>query len=133
MRPNLICSCKRGWSDPRACAQNLVNAGLVLFEDGVAGLSASPAKRQGVPDDGLTTRKHDVFISYSTRDRERAGAACAALEREGLRCWIAPRDGAPGVSYASFLVEAIGESRIVVLVFSQFANDSEAVLNKLEI
>lgn len=105
----------------------------MLSEDGVAGLSASPAKRQGVPDDGLTTRKHDVFISYSTRDRERAGAACAALEREGLRCWIAPRDGAPGVSYATFLVEAIGESRIVVLVFSQFANDSEAVLNELEI
>jgi predicted ATPase len=79
------------------------------------------------------TRKHDVFISYSTRDRERAEAACAALESEGLRCWIAPRDGAPGVSYASFLVDAIGESRIFVLVFSQFANDSEAVLNELEI
>jgi predicted ATPase len=75
----------------------------------------------------------DVFISYSSRDRERADAACEALERDGIRCWIAPRDGAPGVDYASFLVAAIEQSRIVVLIFSRAANDSDAVLNELEL
>ena len=76
---------------------------------------------------------HDVFISYSSRDRERADAICAALEAGGVRCWIAPRDGTPGASYAKFLVDAIAASRLVVLVFSRSANASEAVLNELEI
>jgi predicted ATPase len=76
---------------------------------------------------------HDVFISYSSRDRARADAICAALEADGLRCWIVSRDGTPGASYAKFLVDAIVGSRIVVLVFSRNANRSEAVLNELEI
>jgi predicted ATPase len=76
---------------------------------------------------------HDVFISYSSKDRARADAICAALEGDGVSCWIAPRDGTPGVSYAKFLVDAITASRIVVLVFSRNANRSEAVLNELEI
>jgi predicted ATPase len=79
------------------------------------------------------TAAHDVFISYSSHDRDRADAACDVLERNGLRCWIAPRDGSPGVDYASFLVEAIERSRIVVLIFSRAANDSDAVLNELEL
>ena len=86
-----------------------------------------------VAHDGVSTVAHEVFISYSTRDRARADAVCAALERDGIPCWIAPRDGAPGLSYANDLVEAITHSRTVVLVFSQSANDSEAVLNELEI
>lgn len=76
---------------------------------------------------------HDVFISYSTVDRAAADAICAALEVDGLTCWIAPRDGQPGVSYAHFLVDAIAASRIVVLVYSRAANDSDAVLNELEL
>ncbi len=76
---------------------------------------------------------HDVFISYSSKDRARADAICAALEADGVSCWIAPRDGTPGASYAKFLVDAIVASRIVVLVFSRNANRSEAVLSELEI
>lgn len=76
---------------------------------------------------------HDLFISYSARDRDRAEAVCAALERDGLRCWIAPRDGIAGVSYAKCLVDAIAASRLVLLLFSRAANRSEAVLNELEL
>jgi hypothetical protein len=39
----------------------------------------------------------DVFISYSHQDKPTADAACATLEAEGIRCWIAPRDVAPGM------------------------------------
>jgi hypothetical protein len=34
---------------------------------------------------------HDVFISYSTKDKPIADAVCGTLERNGVRCWIAPR------------------------------------------
>jgi hypothetical protein len=38
----------------------------------------------------------DAFISYANQDKATADAACAKLEAEGIRCWIAPRDVPPG-------------------------------------
>lgn len=43
---------------------------------------------------------HDIFISYSTQDKAVADAVCATLEKNKIRCWIAPRDVIPGMSYA---------------------------------
>ena len=74
---------------------------------------------------------HDVFISHSTKDKAIADAVCAALETAKIRCWIAPRDILPGDKWASAIVEAIDNSRIMVLVFSQNSNNSEDVLNEL--
>ncbi|HZT13878.1 MAG TPA: TIR domain-containing protein [Candidatus Baltobacteraceae bacterium] len=76
---------------------------------------------------------HDVFICHASEDKEVAGAACLRLERAGIRCWIAPRDPVPGIPYARQLIDAITESRLVLLVFSEHANRSEHVLRELEI
>ena len=70
---------------------------------------------------------HDVFISYSTEDKKVADAACNVLERNGVRCWIAPRDVTPGVSYAKSIVDAITGAQIMVLVFSGQTNRSKDV------
>lgn len=75
---------------------------------------------------------HDVFISYSSKDKPTADAVCAALESRGIRCWIAPRDVLPGVPYARALVNALHESRIMALVFSSDANHSPQVLREVE-
>ena len=75
---------------------------------------------------------HDVFISYSARDRTTADAVCATLEAQRMRCWIAPRDVLAGMNYAEALMEAIGESRIMVLVFSSHSNRSQQVINEIE-
>ena len=48
-----------------------------------------------------------MFISYSSQDAEVAERVVASLEARGLRCWIAPRDVAPGVPYGEALVDAI--------------------------
>ncbi len=34
---------------------------------------------------------HDVFISYSSKDKPIADAVCANIEAAGIRCWVAPR------------------------------------------
>ena len=70
---------------------------------------------------------HDVFISYSKSDKTTADALCNALESEGIRCWIAPRDVLPGVDWSGSIVHAIGSSRVMVLVFSSHANASPHV------
>ena len=78
------------------------------------------------------TMAHDVFISYSSKDKLTADAVCAAMESRGIRCWIAPRDVLPGVPYAAALVNALRDSRIMVLVLSSDANQSQQVLRELE-
>ena len=49
----------------------------------------------------------DVFISYASHDSAVANDVAAALEGQGLKCWIAPRDVTPGAPYASEIVHAI--------------------------
>jgi len=66
----------------------------------------------------------EVFISYSSKDKQIADAVCHYLEEKSLRCWIAPRDIPHGREWADVIVDAISESRVVVLVFSASANDS---------
>jgi len=43
---------------------------------------------------------HDIFISYSSKDKPIADGICASLETAGIRCWIAPRDIAAGTALA---------------------------------
>ncbi len=74
----------------------------------------------------------DVFISYASSDRAVADSVCIALERAGVRCWIAPRDVTPGEFYAESIVHAIDSAKVVVLVLSQNAAVSQHVLREVE-
>ena len=74
---------------------------------------------------------HDVFISYSNKDKTVADAICSRLENEGVRCWYAPRDIAPGADWAGSIIDAIEETRILVLVFTDFSNASRQVLREV--
>jgi|GEM_PF-6762546 len=75
---------------------------------------------------------HDVFISYSSRNKPVADAICAGLEAEKLRCWIAPRDVLPGQNYGESIVHAIAGCKVMVLVFSEATNVSQAVIREAE-
>ncbi|MEM7307319.1 MAG: SUMF1/EgtB/PvdO family nonheme iron enzyme [Planctomycetota bacterium] len=75
--------------------------------------------------------QRDVFVSYSARDESWAKAALAALEKDGMRCWIAPRDIRGGATWAGSIVEAIQSCRVMVLIFSQSANESAQVTREL--
>jgi TPR repeat protein len=76
---------------------------------------------------------HDVFISYSKNDKATADAVCHALEAGGVRCWIAPRDVSPGLSWKQSIVDAIREARTMVLIFSGDANGSPQVRREVDI
>ena len=75
---------------------------------------------------------HDVFISYSSKDKAVADAVCAALEAEGVRCWIAPRDVLPSVPYGEAIIEALNETRLLVLIFTANSNTSRHVMREVE-
>jgi hypothetical protein len=76
---------------------------------------------------------HDVFISHSSQDKTIADAACAALEKEAVRTWIAPRDVQPGRSFAGEITRAIQHSKVMVLIFSKHSNASEQVLREVQL
>jgi hypothetical protein len=75
---------------------------------------------------------HDVFVSYASGDKSVADAVCATLESHGIRVWIAPRDVLPGMHYGEAIIDAIHESRIMVLVFSSKANLSGHIPKEIE-
>jgi TIR domain/PDZ domain len=75
---------------------------------------------------------HDVFISYSSKDRLVADAMCAILEREGVRCWIAPRDLDPGIAWSAGILDAIESSRVLTVIISGNANLSAQVKREVE-
>lgn len=74
---------------------------------------------------------HDVFISYSSKDKAIADAVCARLEEKRLRVWIAPRDVPPGSDFAESIIDAIDASKVFVLIWSADANASAHILNEV--
>jgi hypothetical protein len=73
-----------------------------------------------------------VFISHAHQDRSSAEQLLAALESRGIKCWSAPRDVAPGGSYAESILRGIESSSCFVLVFTQHSNLSPHVLREVE-
>src|SRR3984957_13392669 len=62
----------------------------------------------------------DVFVSYSQP------------EAHDIKVWVAPRDIAPSAEWAAEIIEAIGASKIMVLVFSGASNSSPQVRREVE-
>jgi TolB-like protein len=73
-----------------------------------------------------------AFISYASQDSETAKAFVAALEEQGIRCWIAPRDVTARTFYADAIVHAIDASKATVLILSRHAAASPHVVREIE-
>ena len=76
---------------------------------------------------------HDVFVSYSTKDKAVADAIVASLEKRKIRCWYAPRDVKPGADWGTEIAFAISESSVFLIIFSGNANRSQRVLDELNL
>jgi hypothetical protein len=72
-----------------------------------------------------------IFISHSSKDLAVAQTICAALESRGLTCWIASRDVGAGDNFQEAIVAAIRSAKVMVLVFSDNANNSTEIKKEL--
>ena len=77
--------------------------------------------------------RYDVFISYSSIDQKIAEGVCAYLEQQGIRCFVAYRDIHHTADWARVIVEALEQSRMMVVLFSQNFNDSPQVDREIAI
>jgi dienelactone hydrolase len=75
---------------------------------------------------------HDVFISYSHKDKNITDAVCSILEQDKIRCWIAPRDITPGVPFAEAIIDGIKGSKVFILVYSSNSNHSPQVIKEVD-
>ena len=75
---------------------------------------------------------HDVFVSYSHKDKPVADAVVAGLENKGIRCWFAPRDITPGSTWGEAVINAIEGSQIMVIILSGNSNRSSQVVREVE-
>ncbi len=75
---------------------------------------------------------HKVFISYAEEDKSVADAVCQALEDSGVRCWYAPRNVPYAVDYEEAIVDAISESRLMLLILSAHSNKSSHVKREVQ-
>ena len=82
--------------------------------------------------DAQAASGRDVFVSYASQDVAIADAVVETLERQGIKCWIAPRDVTPGSQYADEIVGAINDAKVVVLVLSEYAVASAHVGKEIE-
>ena len=71
-----------------------------------------------------------IFISYQHDDRNIAFDLVDFLEKNDMKCWIAPRDVL--LTYASDIVDAISKSEIFLCLISEGTLSSVHVLNELE-
>ena len=73
-----------------------------------------------------------VFVSHSHQDAPAAELIVQALEKQGVTCWLAPRDVPPGGSYAESILNAIESASCFVLIYSEHSNVSSHVLREVE-
>lgn len=73
-----------------------------------------------------------IFLSHSSKDADIARRICEQLEKNGIKCFIAPRDIRPGKEYAEEIINGMDESAAVVLLMSKNANSSPHVLREVE-
>ena len=76
---------------------------------------------------------HEIFISYSSKQKSIADGVCHYLEENGFKCWMAPRDIPIGSEYGDLIEQAIKKSKLVVLVFSQTASMSKWVKGEINV
>ena len=55
----------------------------------------------------------DVFVSYSSKNKNVADAIVSEFEKNGIRCWYAPRDITPGDSWVSAITEALQSVKVI--------------------
>jgi TolB-like protein/Flp pilus assembly protein TadD len=110
-----------------SCRQEQYSSG-----QGMSGEAPESAGRQPSADEPVHVPHEPVFISYASQDVAVADAIVQALERHGLKCWIAPRDVKAGALYADAIVRAISGAKAFVVVLSESAIASSHVGKEVE-
>lgn len=75
---------------------------------------------------------HEVYICYDDHDEITANAICHVMEENKIKCWLMSRD--LGVDHVvDGVLEAINQSKVMVLIFSNYSKNSNYVNTEVDI
>ena len=75
--------------------------------------------------------KHQVFISYSRKDKEAADCLCEILKENGIAYWIDKEGIYSSSNYKELIVDAIDVSQAVIFISSAKSNGSINVIREV--
>jgi len=73
----------------------------------------------------------DVFISYSSKDRQLVKEICTFLKRNGISYWVDFENQCYGDDFASEIVNQLGKARQVLLLVTENSNHSRHVRREI--
>ena len=73
----------------------------------------------------------DVYVSYSSMDKDIADNVVSYLEERGITCWYAPRDIPPGSYWETSISTAISSCKVFLLIYGQNSSQSDQVAREL--
>ena len=74
-----------------------------------------------------------IFISYSSKDYDKASELRASLLEKGLECWMAPESIMPGSDYATEIPNAIEKCTTFIILLSGSSQSSVWVPKELDL
>ena len=75
----------------------------------------------------------EVFISYSGINKETAERILGFLEENEIKCWIAPRDVAPGAVFGGEITRGIKNCTVFLVIYSKEAEGSKHVAKEIRL
>lgn len=78
-----------------------------------------------------TSMKHQVFISYSRKDKDVAEGLCEVLKENGIEYWIDKEGIYSSSNYKELTVDAIDVSKAVIFISSANSNASINVIREV--
>jgi hypothetical protein len=74
-----------------------------------------------------------IFISYSDNDQANAIKLCEVLESSGFKCWLSYRDTIPGKNFLENIFEAMSNSALMIVLFSEKALSEKRMVQEAEL
>ena len=75
----------------------------------------------------------DVFISYSSKNKDIADEIVKEFEGNDIKCWYAPRDIMPGEEWVTAITGGLESSKVLVLIYTDESNESRQVMNEVAV
>src|ERR1700722_13393110 len=75
----------------------------------------------------------DIFVSFASADQGHAERIITFLEANRFECWVSYRDVSVGENYQESITRALRASKILIVVISRHANQSDEILKELSL
>jgi hypothetical protein len=76
---------------------------------------------------------HEILIAHCPEDKAMAIVTCAALEKDGFKCWLAHRDLGKKRDTFKAINDAITNSKAMVVIVSEDANKTDVMAGQMNV